>query len=750
MKVLVTGASGFLGRHVVASLRQANHTVRAMVRPSTDVSNFNWDEGVEVFRADLFDSDNLLIAFAEVDVVIHLAATMNGDHAAHFRNTITGTERLLTAMAKSNADRLVLASSFSVYDWSKVTGTLTEDSPIEENYVSDRDNYAIAKIEQERLVRRFAKAHGWGLVVLRPGSIWGSRHLNLPDIGQPVSKIQLVIAPFAKLRLSYVENCADAFVRAAESRHEGELIANVVDGDKVTAWRYAGEVFRRCGVKKFRWPVPYHLGLLATAIFTGIQSLIPRKRFLPSILVTRRYEARFRPVKTPNNVLHDSLGWVQKYSFERGLDRAMTEGESAANPSSLLAAMFQSTTTKDRHLRLAYLTSAYARAADSFIRGEVKELRELGHTVRTFSINRSDPKEAVTEEIEREQANTEYILTGKKRQLILAGVRYAITHPMRFVRAFDLAMRSAPPGIKAKIWHFAYLLEAAYLAQRLSATRVQHLHNHIGENSAMVAMLASRLSNIPYSLTIHGPGEFDQPANLALREKIAHADFVVAVSEFGRSQLCRWADHSDWNKIHVVHCGVNGTFLDAGPVPPPRGNRLVCIGRLAEQKGQYVLIDAAAKLAADTNVDFQIDLIGDGPLREQLEVRIRMHGLQDRVRILGWLSAEKIREALLDSRALVLPSLAEGLPVVIMESLALNRPVISTYVAGIPELVEHGKNGWLVPAGSGEALAAAMHDALRASPDRLQQMGAAGAAKVRENHSVATEVTKLERLFTGS
>ena len=131
----------------------------------------------------------------------------------------------------------------------------------------------------------------------------------------------------------------------------------------------------------------------------------------------------------------------------------------------------------------------------------------------------------------------------------------------------------------------AYLVEAAYLAERLRAKRIEHLHNHIGEGSASVAMLASLLSNIPFSMTIHGPSEFDRPTWLALGEKIHRATFTVAVSEFTRSQLYRWSDPTDWPKIHVVHCGLDGAFLDCGPTPIPETRRLVCVGRLTEQKG---------------------------------------------------------------------------------------------------------------------------------------------------------------------
>jgi glycosyltransferase involved in cell wall biosynthesis len=396
-------------------------------------------------------------------------------------------------------------------------------------------------------------------------------------------------------------------------------------------------------------------------------------------------------------------------------------------------------------LTLAYLTSAYARAADSFIRGEVAQLRAMGHTVHTFSVKRSSPTEAVSDEIRREQANTEYLLSGNAAGLLLAGVRTLFRSPLKFFSAAALAWRTAAKGLKGRIWSLAYLLEAAYLAERLRAKRVQHLHNHLGQNSAAIAMLASHLSGVPYSLTIHGPDEFDQPMQLALGEKIARSAFTLAVCEFGRSQLMRWVSPEHWDKIRVVHCGVDGSFLNQTPESPVETARFINIGRLTEAKGQLLLIQAAAKLAA-SGEKFEILFVGDGPLRSRLEQETDRLGLRDRVTFLGWRSAAEVRAEIVRSRALVLPSFAEGLPVVIMETLALGRPVIATYVAGIPELVHPGENGWLVPAGSVDELTMAMRAAIHTSADDLSRMGTCGASAVNERHNAATEARKIEAM----
>jgi glycosyltransferase involved in cell wall biosynthesis len=398
---------------------------------------------------------------------------------------------------------------------------------------------------------------------------------------------------------------------------------------------------------------------------------------------------------------------------------------------------------------IAYLTSQYARAGDTFIRGEVEQLRRLGRVVHTFSVRKPGPEEVVSDEIRRERAGTIDLLEAGAVRLALAGLRRAIAAPRRSLEAVRTAIRAVPVGIpRPWVRRISYVLEAAYLADWLEAKDVGHLHNHIGENSAVVAMLAATYADIPYSLTIHGPSEFDRPALLALDQKIGRAAFVAAISEFTRSQLFRWCAREDWPKIRVIRCGLDESFLSRGVAPIPARPRLVSVGRLAEQKGHLLLIDAAARLR-ERGLEFELVLVGDGPLRREIETLIDRLDLRDHVRITGFLGTAEVRRELEAARAMVLPSFAEGLPVVIMEALALGRPVISTYIAGIPELVEPGRSGWLVPAGAVLPLAEAMAEALAADPAELEAMGRSGAARVADRHDAATEARKLATLIAG-
>jgi glycosyltransferase involved in cell wall biosynthesis len=275
---------------------------------------------------------------------------------------------------------------------------------------------------------------------------------------------------------------------------------------------------------------------------------------------------------------------------------------------------------------------------------------------------------------------------------------------------------------------------------------IQHMHVHFGTNPATVALLAKVISNITYSLTVHGPDEFDHPEAIALPEKIEAASFVIAVSSYGRGQLMRWVGAEYWEKIHVVHCGVEPEFHPESPMKVLPEPSFVCVARLAEQKGHHVLLRAAAELQSE-GVDLKIILAGDGPMRFSIEQQVEALGLSDKVTLLGWVSGERVREEIERCRMFVLPSFAEGLPVALMEAMALQRPVISTYTAGIPELVIPGLTGWLVPAGDIASLVKAMREALSTEQQQWMRMGDAARQRVLDRHNIANEARKIEILM---
>jgi UDP-glucose 4-epimerase len=328
VKVLVTGANGFLGQHVVSALLARGHQVTALVRPAAKVESLGWPEQVQLFRADLRAARDLETAFEGVDVLVHLAAAVTGGEDAQFASTVTGTERLLDAMARSRCTRLVLASSFSVYDWSRISGKLDESSPIEEgDDLYERDGYSIAKAWQERVTREYADRHGWQLTVLRPGFIWGRDHAYVAALGQQIGPIHVVIGPTAQIPMTHVENCADLFaVAATDPRAIGETF-NIVDGHGERIWGFLGDYLKGMRERGIRIPVPYALayGVVRLAFATVFR----RNLKLPQILIPCRFESRLKPLRYTNERARSVLGWRPPLSLDECLARTFGERSTA-------------------------------------------------------------------------------------------------------------------------------------------------------------------------------------------------------------------------------------------------------------------------------------------------------------------------------------------------------------------------------------------------------------------------------------
>lgn len=399
-------------------------------------------------------------------------------------------------------------------------------------------------------------------------------------------------------------------------------------------------------------------------------------------------------------------------------------------------------------MKVAYLINQYPKVSHSFIRREILAVEAQGIEISRFSI-RSLQSELIDAADQQEYEKTQFILSVGIWGLLWNLFRVGLAHPWRLWRSGTLALKLGWGSERGVLLHGIYLAEACVLLNQLSQANIDHLHVHFGTNSATVALLCQALGGPPYSFTIHGPEEFDKVGAIALPEKIKRAQFVIAISSFGKSQAQRWCDYQDWSKIQIVHCGVDPMFLDHPFVPLPSERRFVCVGRLSEQKGHLLLVEAVSKLVA-AGFEFKFVFVGDGPLRKEIEQLINTLGLENYIEITGWATNTQVQEQILSSQVFVLPSFAEGLPVVLMEALALSRPVISTYIAGIPELVEPGQNGWLVPAGSLEDLTLALKTALTTPLDELTTMGKQGAMKVAEHHNINIEAQKLTQLFKQS
>ncbi|MGB7243680.1 MAG: glycosyltransferase [Sulfitobacter sp.] len=396
-------------------------------------------------------------------------------------------------------------------------------------------------------------------------------------------------------------------------------------------------------------------------------------------------------------------------------------------------------------LHVAYLVNQYPKVSHTFIRREIMALERQGVTVQRFALRGWDA-EVVDDGDKSELTKTTYTLKDGLGSLLGSALRRTVRHPGAVWRAVKAALAMSKNGLRPWPYHLIYVAHACRIMDHLDKSPVTHMHAHFGTNSAEIAALVELLGGPPYSFTIHGMDEADNAKRLGFDHKVGHAKFVVAISAYTRSQLLRHITPKDWPKIKVVHCGLPARAFADADSDLPKTPVFLCIGRLSGEKGHLILLDAfAATLKQHPKA--RLVLAGDGDLRGLIEDKIAALGIGDAVRITGWISSDQVRDEILACNVLVQPSFIEGLPVVIMEAMALRRPVISTYVAGIPELVRPGENGWLVPAGDIDDLSGAMIESLATPTRKMRTLGRNASARAQARHSIDTEAGKLRAFF---
>lgn len=393
---------------------------------------------------------------------------------------------------------------------------------------------------------------------------------------------------------------------------------------------------------------------------------------------------------------------------------------------------------------VAYLTTSYPSVSHSFIRREILGLEALGVPVLRLAIRQSEHIVDPADQAENEK--TLHFLQLPRQKLTAHVLRGLARVRLRLIAGLAASWKLHRASERGVLRHLAYLLEALVLVDVCARAGASHVHVHFGTNAAAVALLARLMGGPSYSMTIHGPDELDAPIGLSLGWKMRCAAFTVAISTYCASQLMRWVPYDEWAKIHVVRCSVEPHWFDGGSPVADDASDLVCVGRLSAQKGQMLLLDAFAA-AREQGLQGRLVLVGDGELRGALETRIQALGLSDQVLITGWADAAAVRAWLERARLFVLPSFAEGLPVVIMEALAMQRPVLTTSIAGIPELMEDGVTGWLVPAGDRRRLRDALVAAWETPPEMLGKMGRQGSQRVLLHHSQAALCGEMHRLL---
>lgn len=396
-------------------------------------------------------------------------------------------------------------------------------------------------------------------------------------------------------------------------------------------------------------------------------------------------------------------------------------------------------------MRIAYLTGEYPRATDTFIQREVSTLREKGVDVHTFSIRKTGDEHIVGPEQQAERDRTFYILPVQSLPILLAHLQLILSLPTQYFSALKLAWSTRQEGIKGTLYQLFYFAEAGLLAQQIRQKQIQHLHNHFSDSSCSVAMLAAELGGFTFSFTMHGPSIFFEPYRWQLGEKIKRSLFVACISHFCRSQGMIFAPSDKWDRMHIIHCGVDPDLFEAVQ-HQGKGNRLLYVGRLAVFKGLPILLESLADLKR-SHPDLVLTVVGDGPDRAKLEAQVARLNLTEAVKFVGYQSQANVRQYMQETDVFVMSSFAEGVPVVLMEAMAAGVPVVSTQVAGIGELVENGISGFLVPPGDSSTLADRI-EKLVSDGEYRAQLGAAGRAKIEKDFNIHHEVARLYQVMS--
>jgi len=405
----------------------------------------------------------------------------------------------------------------------------------------------------------------------------------------------------------------------------------------------------------------------------------------------------------------------------------------------------------DPPTRIAYLVGRYPALSKSFVLREVRALRKAGLEVDTFSIWRS-PADQLLAEADRDEAERTFtFLPLRPGRTLLSQLRAVAASPRAYAGLVAHALQTSRPGLRGRFLALTWVIESTILWRELRRRHIRHVHAHLPGTAPAVAMLATEFANRvgerqTWSMTVHGPAEFYDVLNQAVGAKVRQADFAVAISDFGRSQLMGMVDEEHWGKLHVVHCGIEP---DSYPPSETEGNggplRLVSVGRLAPVKGQALLLEAVRELR-NRDADVRLTIVGDGPKRDALETVAQRLGISDVVEFTGAIGQDEIARYYADADMYVHASFAEGVPVVVMEAMAHRLPVIATGVMGVRELVRDGENGLVVRPGRTDELVAAI-ERLAADADERRRMGEAGRQTVEDEFDVTKSAEQLRDLF---
>ena len=404
-------------------------------------------------------------------------------------------------------------------------------------------------------------------------------------------------------------------------------------------------------------------------------------------------------------------------------------------------------------MRLAVICSRYPAVSHTFIQREVSALRALGARVDTFAVRRAAAGDALSPADRRELTST-YAILPAGFELARAHLCALLRHPLAWLGTLCRALRLTPGTPRGTLWQLFYFAEAVVLWRQLMRREIRHVHAHFANVASDVALLAVDIGNRiegggwTWSLAFHGPAQLYGVREHRVAAKVEDAAFVTCVSDHLRSQLMLITEPEHWSKLQLVRTGVDcELFAPNGRSAQP--GRVLTVARLIRGKGLDVLLDAL-HLLERRGLAAELVIAGEGPDRSRLERRVRELGLEDRVRLAGAVGQDRIRDLYAEAQVFCLPSFSEGVPVVLMEAMAMGVPVVATRITGVPELVDEGRSGLLVPPGRPDALADSLARVLSADREQLRTMGAAGRRRVCDEFGYERSAERLLTLFASS
>ena len=407
--------------------------------------------------------------------------------------------------------------------------------------------------------------------------------------------------------------------------------------------------------------------------------------------------------------------------------------------------------------RVAYLVSAFPAVSHTFIARELDALRARGVDVVTMSIRKTPADQLLSDADRRAAEETFSVFPLQKARFVAAHLRAVAMRPRWYLATLRLALQMSAGGMRANLWQVFYFAESILVWSQCRRRDVRHIHAHFANVASAVALLAAefgRRDGFRWSFTMHGYTEFDEVRRYALAEKAGRAAFVACISDFCRSQLLKLVEADCWDKLVVVRCGLDPNEVRSLPrraqaSPAPSSDaalRLLFVGRLVSEKGVLVLLRALGQLRR-RGVEVEAVLVGDGPYRGALEQAAKQLGVEGQLTFTGALTGARLAPLYRQADVFCLPSFAEGLPVVLMEAMANELPVITSRLAGIAELVDDGVNGLLLPPGRDDVIAEAL-ERLAADPELRAQWGRAGRERVLHDYDLGRSAALLESLFT--